>query len=80
MMKNKDYAVLVRTTDAIEAKWLAGYLERGHVTYHTRPISRTGPSRSWGYQGQTVEVLKDDLAKAERLLAEYRKTKGVPFN
>ena len=81
MRKQDEFKELVRFSDSLEAEFLIGLLKYGDVKCKTmKRAQMTGPFYTSSQASFIIQVLQSDLERAEALLAEYRKTQGVPFS
>ena len=81
MEKQNVFKELVRFQDTLEADFLTGLLKYGDVTFKMLKSAKAVVSYSASSNASVViQVLESDLQRAQELLAEYRKTQGVPFS
>ncbi len=72
---------LIRFSGSMEAEPLAMLLKDGDVTFRlTNQPHALGPLVSSSQTPVVVQVINDYFHRAKELLAEYRKTQGVPFS
>ena len=81
-MNNQDeFSDLVRFSGSMEAEPLAMLFTYGDVTFKLiKPPRSIGPLLPSSQVPVVVQVTNRDFNRAKELLAEYRKTQGVPFS
>ena len=80
MNKRKGFNELVRFSGSLEAEPLAMLLKYGEVTFKLiKPPHPNRPFLPSSHAPVVVQVLNEDLDRAKKLLADYRKTQGVPL-
>ena len=81
-MSNQDeFNDLIRFSGSMEAEPLAMLLRYGDVTFRlTKPHHTLGPFLPSSQAPVIVQVINEDFNRAKEMLADYRKTQGVPYN
>jgi hypothetical protein len=81
MNKPDEYNDLVRFSGSSEAEPMTMILEDNDVVFKVTKIATTSRSLLLSSQSPIViQVLGKDFNRAKEMLAEYRKTQGVPFS
>ena len=81
MLHENGFKEIARFSGETEAATIAAFLDQGNIRFRMVQLTQKSRPRSQPSDaGTVIQVLDEDFAMAEQLIASYRKVQGVPYS